>query len=389
MRAAGPVIPIRLPFVGRAWVTTTHAATLAMVKDNGLFVQEGRHAGKSGVAGFSWWLPKSIKAMTNNMLQKDEPDHRRLRKLVDAAFARRDVLAMRPDVEKVADRLLDGFEGKAEIELVEDYARQLPLAVICDLLGLPEADRAEFSALAQQALTINSAIGLILAAGAFGKLLDYTRRQIEAARRDPRPGLIAELVRDEEEGDKLDEGELLAMIVLLLVAGFETTRHLIADGVICLERNPVQKAWLMADPAERIERAVEELARYASPVQSTKPRYVSRDVEFFGARLKRGEIIMALLASANCDPAAFDRPDELLLDRFPNPHLVFSSGVHFCLGMQLARLEAQSALARLYARFPELSLADFDRIDWVERLGIRGPKALRVRLQATPARLAA
>jgi len=389
MRAAGPVIPIRLPFVGRAWVTTTHAASLAMVKDNALFVQEGRHAGKSGVAGFSWWLPKSIKAMTNNMLQKDEPDHRRLRKLVDAAFARRDVLAMRSGVEKVADDLLDRFEGKSEIELVDDYARQLPLAVICDLLGLPDADRAEFSALAQQALTINSAIGLILAAGAFGKLLDYTRRQIEAARRDPRPGLIAELVRDEEEGDKLDEGELLAMIVLLLVAGFETTRHLIADGVIFLERNPPQKAWLLADPAGRIERAVEELARHASPVQSTKPRYVARDTEFFGARLKRGEIIMALLASANCDPAAFDRPDELLLDRFPNPHLVFSSGVHFCLGMQLARLEAQSALARLYARFPELRLAEPERIDWVERLGIRGPKTLRVRLQAAPARLAA
>jgi cytochrome P450 len=386
MRAAGPVIPIRLPFVGRAWVTTTHAATLAMVKDNGLFVQEGRHAGKSGVAGFGWWLPKSIKAMTNNMLQKDEPDHRRLRKLVDAAFARRDVLAMRRDVEKVADTLLDRFAGKDEIELVDDYARQLPLAVICDLLGLPDADRAEFSALAQRALTINSALGLILAAGAFGEMLDYSRRQIEAARRAPRAGLIGELVRVEEEGDRLDEGELLAMIVLLLVAGFETTRHLIADSVICLERNPPQKAWLMADPAGRIERAVEELARYASPVQATKPRYVARDTEFFGARLRRGEVIMALLASANCDPAAFDRPDEMQLDRFPNPHLVFSSGVHFCLGMQLARLEAQSALLRLYTRFPDLSLAEPDRIDWVERLGIRGPKTLRVRLSAAPPR---
>ena len=389
MRAAGPVIPIRMPFIGRAWVTTTHAASLAMVKDNGLFVQEGRHAGKSGVAGFSWWLPKSIKAMTNNMLQKDEPDHRRLRKLVDAAFARRDVLAMRPDVEKVADTLLDRFEGKAEIELVDDYARQLPLAVICDLLGLPDADRAEFSALAQQALTINSALGLILAAPAFGKMLDYGRRQIEAARRSPQAGLIGELVRAEDEGDRLDEGELLAMIVLLLVAGFETTRHLIADSVIFLERHPDQKAWLLADPAARIERAVEELARYASPVQATKPRYVARDAEFFGARLKRGEIIMALLASANCDPAAFDAPDELRLERFPNPHMVFSSGVHFCLGMQLARLEAQSALTRLYARFPDLSLATPDQVDWVERLGIRGPKTLRVRLRSSPAQLAA
>ena len=384
MRTAGPVIPIRLPFVGRVWVTTTHAATLAMVKDNGLFVQEGRNAGKSGVAGFGWWLPKSIKALTNNMLQKDEPDHRRLRKLVDSAFARRDVLAMRPDVERVADRIIDRFAGKDEVELVDEYARQLPLAVICDLLGLPEADRVEFTALAQQALTINSALGLILAAGSFSKMLDYARRKIEASRRDPQPGLIGELVRAEDEGDKLDEAELVSMIVLLLVAGFETTRHLIADSVICLERNPDQKAWLLADPAVRIERAVEELARYASPVQSTKPRYVARDTEFFGAHLKRGEVIMALLAAANSDPAAFDQPDELILDRFPNPHLVFSSGVHFCLGMQLARVEAQSAIARLYARFPDLSLAEPDRIDWIERLGIRGPKTLKVRLTAAP-----
>ena len=108
-----------------------------------------------------------------------------------------------------------------------------------------------------------------------------------------------------------------------------------------------------------------------------------------GVRLARGDVIMPLLASANCDPAVFDRPDELLLDRFPNPHLVFSSGVHFCLGMQLARLETQSALSRLYARCPDLSLAAPDRIEWIERLGIRGPKALRIQRQRGPARLAA
>jgi cytochrome P450 len=389
MRQAGPVIPIRLPFVGRVWVTTTHAATEAMVKDNGLFVQEGRHAGKSGVAGFSWWMPKPIKLMTNNMLQKDEPGHRRLRRLVDRAFARRDVLAMRGDVERIADALIDSFAGRAEIDLVNDYARPLPLAVICDLLGLPESDRAEFSAMAQQVVTINNVIGLFLAVPAFNKMLEYARKQVEAARRAPRPGLIGELVHAEEAGEKLNEDELVAMIVVLLFAGFETTRHLIADSVLILEQHPDKKAWLLADPAARMERAVEELARYASPVQSTKPRYVSRDAEFFGVQLARGDLVMALLASANGDPAAFDRPDELQLDRFPNPHLVFSSGVHFCLGMQLARVEAQSALSRLYARCPDLTLAAPDRIDWIERLGIRGPKSLPVRLRDASERLAA
>ena len=386
MREAGAVIPVRLPFVGRAWVTTTHAATQAMVKDNALFVQEGRNAGKAGgVAGFGWWLPRSLKLLANNMLQKDEPDHRRLRKLVDSAFARRDILAMRGAIERIADQLIDGFEGQGEVDLVDAYARQLPLRVICDLLGLPQEDRATFSDLARKALSINNTFELFMAAGAFGKMLDYTKDQIEASRRAPRPGLIAELVRAEEEGERLDEGELMSMIILLLVAGFETTRHLIADSVLMLERHPDQKAWLLADPAGRMERAVEELARLASPVQSTKPRYVARDADFFGARLRRGDVILAMIASANADPAAFDRPEELRLDRFPNPHLVFSSGIHFCLGMQLARVEAQSALSRLYARLPELSLAAPDRIEWIERLGIRGPKTLRVRPHAIAA----
>jgi cytochrome P450 len=389
MRDAGPVIPIRLPFLGRAWVTTTYESTLAMVKDNALFVQEGRHAGRSGVAGFGWWAPKPLKLLTNNMLQKDEPDHRRLRKLVDRAFARRDVLAMRGDIEQIADRLLDRLEASPEPDLVAAYARRLPLEVIASLLGVPEAGAERFAEVTRRALSINSAAGLFLAAGWFGKLIGFVRELIEESRRAPRPGLVAELVQAEEAGERLDEGELLSMIVLLLIAGFETTSHLIADSVIMLERHPEQKAWLMADPAGRMERAVEELARFASPVQSTKPRYVARDAEFFGQRLRRGELVLALVAAADADPAVFDHPEELRLDRFPNPHLVFSSGIHFCLGMQLARVEAQSALDRLYARFPALGLADPERIEWIERIGLRGPKTLPVRLRPATERLAA
>jgi cytochrome P450 len=388
MRQAGPVIPIRLPFLGRVWVTTTHEATLAMVKDNELFVQEGRHAGKSGVAGLQWWMPRSLKAVTNSMLQKDEPDHRRLRKLVDAAFARRDVLAMRGHIDQIADGILDGFEGREDVDLAAEFSRRLPLAVISELLGLPPQDRDAFADMARRALSLTNTVSMILAMGSLGRMIDYVRGQIEAARRHPRPGLIGELIHAEEEGDKLDESELLSMIVLLLIAGFETTTHLISDSVIALEQHPDQKAWLLADPAERLERAVEELARFASPVQSTKPRYVARDTEFFGQRLQRGELIMALVAAANADPAVFDRPQELRLDRFPNPHLVFSSGVHFCLGQQLARVETQSALSRLYARFPGLQLAP-GPIEWLERLGIHGPRTLPVRLSGASARLAA
>jgi cytochrome P450 len=212
---------------------------------------------------------------------------------------------------------------------------------------------------------------------------------VDAARHALRPGLIAELIRAEDDGDSLDESELLSMVALLLIAGFETTTHLISDSVLALEQHADQKAWLMADPAGRMERAVEELARWSSPVQSTKPRYVARDTEFFGQALPRGELIMALVGAANADPAAFEAPERLELDRFPNPHLVFSSGIHFCLGQQLARVETQVALERLYARYPGLELAQPARVEWIERLGIRGPKALPLRLNGAARKLAA
>jgi cytochrome P450 len=389
MRTAGAVIPAKLPFVGRGWVTTTYASTIAMVKDNKLFVQEGRHAGKSGVAGMQWWMPNSIRLFANNMLLKDEPDHRRLRKLVDKAFQRRDVQAMRGRIEQIADRILDSFEGQEEVDLANAYARRLPLGVICELLGLPHQDRDMFNAWTRALLSIKGPLSIARAFGSIGKMTNYVRGQIEECRRNPREGLISELMHAEANGDQLDESELLSMVLLLLVAGFETTTHLIEDSVIALEQNPEQKTYLFADPAARMERAVEELARFTSPVQSTKPRFVSRDCGFFGQQLHRGDIILALVAAANADPGQFDQPDRLKLDRFPNPHLVFSSGIHFCLGMQLARVEAQSALARLYGRYPNLRIARPNDHDWIERFGIRGVKSLSVTLKTGRKQLAA
>ncbi|MEZ5874730.1 MAG: cytochrome P450 [Hyphomicrobiales bacterium] len=389
MRDAGPVIPVKMPFVGKGWLTTTHEACSAMVKDNALFVQEARHAGKSGVAGLKWWMPVSLRLLTDNMLLKDEPDHRRLRKLVDQAFQRRRVRDMRGEVEKIADALLDEFEGQDEVDLANAYSRRLPLDVICLLLGLPHQDRAMFSKWAKSATSMRNSFGIFRAFLSMSGVINYVREQIEECRLHPREGLISELVRAEEDGDKLSENELVSMVFLLLFAGFETTTHLISDSIIALEQNPVEKAYLLADPANRMERAVEELARYNSPVQSTKPRYASKDCEFFGQRLKRGDIVMALLASANYDPAVFDQPDRLKLDRFPDPHLVFGSGIHFCLGMQLARVEAQAAIGRLYARYPNLALAAPDNIEWIERFGLRGVRTLPVRLNAMQARRAA
>jgi cytochrome P450 len=389
LREAGPVVPLKLPFVGKVWATTTYDATAAMLKDNALFVQEGRHAGKSGVAGLSWWMPHAIKVLSNNMLLKDEPDHRRLRKLVDQAFQRRLVRGMRGEIEALADRILDDIDGCDEVDLVASYARRFPLEVICWLLGLPEENRDKFEAWAGHMTSALRGFTALRVVFTMPGVVNYVREQIEECRRHPREGLISELVRAEEDGDKLSEDELLSMVFLLLFAGFETTTHLIADSVIALERNPAQKAFLFADPAARMERAVEELGRHMTPVQSTKPRYVARDCTFFGQELQRGENIVGLLAAANSDPAAFDEPDRLKLDRLPNPHLVFGTGIHFCLGMQLARVEAQSALARLYGRYPDLALAAPDDLPWIERFGLRGVFALPVRLSPVRSRKAA
>ncbi|MDH3667772.1 MAG: cytochrome P450 [Paracoccaceae bacterium] len=382
MRAAGPVIPMRLPFIGRTWVTTTHAATGTMLKDKAGFVRESRNAGRTGIAGMRWWMPRSLKLLTENMLMKDEPDHRRLRKLVDGAFQRRGVQAMRGRIEALADTMLDGIEADiratGSADLVEGYARRLPLEVICELLGLPDQDRGEFAHWTKVGTGMTSAWGFFRALRALKKLIRYVRDQIEACRRAPRPGLITELLR-EEDGDRLSEAELISMVFLLLIAGFETTTHLIATSVVALNRHPGQRAWLMADPSARIERAVEELARYTTPVQMTKPRYVARDLELEGQALRRGELITGFLASANHDAEVFEAPGELRLDRFPNPHLVFGSGIHFCLGMQLARVEVQAALTRLYGRLPDLVLPDDHELDWIERLGLRGVASLPVR----------
>jgi cytochrome P450 len=188
------------------------------------------------------------------------------------------------------------------------------------------------------------------------------------------------LVQAGQGGDRLSENELLAMAFLLLVAGHETTVHLIGGGVLALLEAPEQKARLLADWS-LAPSAVEELLRFVCPVQVAKPRYVRRDLEFHGRPLRRGEVLVPMLASANADPGRFDNPERLDLARSPNPHVAFGGGRHFCLGAQLARVEAQVALETLFTRFPKLSLAvPGSALRYTGRLGLRALTALPVRL---------
>jgi cytochrome P450 len=213
-----------------------------------------------------------------------------------------------------------------------------------------------------------------------GPMKRYLEGRLQSARDGGGGGLIAELVRVENEGGHISGQEMVAMVFLLLGAGSETTTHLISGSVYELTRTPKLRDWLQEDWS-RANLAIEEFLRFVSPVQFTKPRFVRQDIELGGVRLKAGDKIMAMLAAANMDPNANPHPEKLDLERRPNRHLSFGTGIHFCLGHQLARIEGKCALEALFKRWPELELAvPADSIRWRQRPGLRAMEKLPVRV---------
>ena len=376
LRFAGPVVEVQFPMIGKVWTTTTQDLADRVLKDSETFTIR---SGDGGVAGLQWWMPRILGTLANHMLSKDEPDHRRLREIVDEAFRRRAVLEMEPRILAMADELAgELFAEGSPADLVDRYARKLPLAVICELLGLPLADRPMFTAWASRFTRFTGTIGFISLIPNILAMRRYLEKQLEAVRENGGTGLIAELVRVEKEGGQINRDELVAMVFLLLFAGHETTTHLISGSVYELLRNPARRDWLEEDWS-RAGLAVEEFLRFISVVQFTKPRFIRKDVELGGVRLKKGEKIMPMLAAANFDPQANSHPEKLDLVRKPNRHIAFGTGIHFCLGHQLARLEGVCALKALFRRWPKLGLAgDETEIKWRKRPGIKAIEHLPV-----------
>ncbi|HJZ31943.1 MAG TPA: cytochrome P450, partial [Hyphomicrobiaceae bacterium] len=331
LRAAGPIVEVRFPIIGKTWMTTTSEMAGRVLKDSETFTMR-----KDGeVAGLRWWMPAAVRALAVSMLTMDEPDHTRLRSMVDEAFRRRAILDMEPRIMAIADALAaELFADGTPADLVERYARQLPLSVICELLGLPSADRPRFIAWAKNLTRLTGMLGFLRMLAGIHPMRRYLEGQLQAARDTGGEGLIAELVQVEKEGGRLSGEEMVAMVFLLLGAGSETTTHLISGSVYELTKAPELLDWLRADWS-RANLAVEEFLRFLSPVQVTKPRFVGADIELGGAHLKKGDRIMVMLAAANSDPELNPRPDTLDLSRRPNRHLSFGTGIHFCLGHQL------------------------------------------------------
>jgi cytochrome P450 len=378
IRAAGPVLKVRFPIVGKTWITTTSDLTGRVLKDSETFRM--RKDGK--VAGLRWWMPGWLRTFAVSMLTMDEPDHTRLRNIVDEAFRRRAILDMEPKIFAIADELAAHlFVDGSPADLVERYARKLPLTVICELLGLPRADRPRFIAWANSLTRLTGMVSFLRMIAGIGPMKRYLEGRLQAARETGGEGLIAELVRVEKEGGRISSEEMVAMVFLLLGAGSETTTHLIGGSVYELSRAPALRDWLEEDWG-RANLAIEEFLRFISPVQFTKPRFVMKDIEFGGVRLKKGDKIMAMLAAANMDPDANSRPEKLDLERRPNRHLSFGTGIHFCLGHQLARIEGKCALEALFKRWPQLALAvPPESIRWRQRPGLRAIEKLPVAIQ--------
>jgi cytochrome P450 len=376
LHAAGPVVATRFPIIGRIWVTTTYEATARVLKDSATFSlrKEG-----GALAGLRWWMPASIATIASNMLTMDEPDHTRLRQIVDEAFRRRAILEMEPRIRELAEDLAANLFAQASpADLVERYARTLPLSVICELLGLPQADRPQFIAWANSMAQSSHVIGFLRMIRAAKQMMRYLQERLRVAREQGGEGLIAELVRVEMAGGRISGEEMVSMVFLLLVAGSETTTHLISGSVFELLKDPARRDWL-AEDWSRAGLAIEEFLRFVSPVQFSKPRYVRQAIELDAVRLNKGDRVMAMIVAANMDAAANECPEQLDLARRPNRHLSFGTGIHFCLGHQLARIEAICALQALFTRWPNLQLAvNPSQIHWRTRPGLRSIEKLPV-----------
>jgi cytochrome P450 PksS len=380
LRAAGPVVEVRFPIVGKVWATTTQALADQVLKDTASFTIRKENG---DVAGLQWWMPGIVRTLANSMLSMDDPDHKRLRDIVEEAFRRRAVLGMEPHIEAIADELADQlFAEGSPADLVEHYARKLPLSVICELLGLPLADRPKFTEWASGFTRFTGALGFLGMMPKIFAMRRYVERHLQTVRQQGGEGLIAEILRVERDGGQISPNEIVSMVFLLLFAGHETTTHLISGSVFELLKNPALRDWLMEDWS-RTDLAVEEFLRFITPVQFTKPRFVRRDIDLDGVVLRKGDRVMAMLAAANMDPAANPHPERLELQRKPNRHIAFGTGIHFCLGHQLARIEGRCALKSLFRRWPELALAvDPADITWRKRPGLRAIDRLPVMAEA-------
>src|ERR1700722_12200262 len=357
VRQLGPVHAVTLADGHRAWLVVRYEEARAALNEPRL--SKDMHAALATDSGVvAEGLPGP--AFARHVLTVDPPDHTRLRRLLSAAFSTRRVEALRPRVQTITDNLLDDIARQgpdSRIDLVAAFAFPLPFTVICELLGVPQPDRATLGEGFSKMLVPTSTPDEYAAAKeASDSVVAVWRVLVEGSRIDPGGGLVSDLISARDGNERLDTQELLSTIFQLIVAGHDTTASLIGTSLVALFRNPAQLAHLRADPA-KIPKAVEEFLRYDAPVPHSTFRYTAAPLTLGGVAIPAGEQVIICLAAANRDADRYASPETLDLDRDEARHLAFGHGIHHCLGAPLARMEGHVALASLLRRFPELSLA--------------------------------
>ncbi len=325
-------------------------------------------------------VPKFLSALFKNILALDDPDHARLRRLVQAVFTPRRVEALEAHAQKASTDLLDRLEKRQHFDLIADYALPLPVKVISDLLGVPHKDQTRFAHWSHALIKVGSAppMSAVMLVPSILSFVRYLKKLIEMKRLEPADDLVTALVEAEQSGETLSSEELMAMISILLSAGHETTTNLIGNGMLALMRNPEQRERLAGDRA-LTETAIEELLRFEGPVEMSTHRYAREPIEIAGAIIPQGAVVMGAIASANRDESRFTAPDELDIGRAQNRHLTFGAGGHYCLGASLARMEGKIAFQDLFERLPELRLrGPVSDLNWRRGLVLRGLESFPV-----------
>ena len=377
LRAGGPLFKAQ----HNRWFLTGYEETSQMLRDKrfgrGYDDPEAmvRRFGPTAMA------EPAVVELTHMMLMRDPPDHTRLRGLVTKAFTARRIEALREGIQQLTDRLVDKIESRGSMDLIRDLAFPLPVLVICELLGIPEADRQRFvTGSASGGALLNptppTRAELDRANAGSTESRAYFEALFEQRRREPQDDLISQLVQAEEAGDRLSTAELRANVSLLFAAGHETTVNLIGNGFYSLLRHPEQWGILRDDPG-LVANAIEEVLRFESPVQAVG-RTTSEPVELAGVALAKHDIVVSLIGAVNRDPAVFEDPERFDITRRDLRPLSFGGGIHFCLGAQLARIEAAVVFETILRRMPDLRLTDAEHPEWRSSFVLRGLTKLPV-----------
>jgi cytochrome P450 len=361
-----------------AWVVTRYADVVSIFDRPGTFSSDRFRKLDERYASQRPAVRAVAEVLGHWLVFRDPPDHDRLRGLLQSSFTPKQLASSRDRIQRTVDALLDRVTARGAMDFIRELAFPLPAMVIAGLMGAPEEDLEPIKAWSDRlAAYLGGAVderdNFTEASAGIAGLVDYFRTLLREHERQPRDDLTTLMLRAEHEGHRLTRDEVVANCILLLFAGHETTTNLLGNGLFHLLRHPAQAVLLRADPA-LLHGAVEELLRYDGPVPATV-KVATEDVPWHGRTIRRGDMVVPVMASANRDPRQFPDPDRLDLRRQPERHVAFAAGIHYCLGAWLARLEARVVLDTVFRRLPHLELAPGEP-RWKPMIFLRGLESL-------------